>query len=102
MCGRMTSLRFASRGGRVGLRSHAGASPVSQSLFAFDGRQRGNILATNAGDKTSYVALHALRIVANTGRNGVDCAVPGEPIPLSRRQRETSSAKPSNWHLRFV
>lgn len=55
------------------------------ATFTPQGRKRGNILATNAGDETFRVALDALKIRANTGRNTVGHAVVGVPIPLSRR-----------------
>jgi hypothetical protein len=52
---------------------------------ACTGRKRGNILATNAEDRTFHDALDARRTRVNTGQNGVVYAVLGEPIPLSRR-----------------
>lgn len=54
-------------------------------MAATPGRQRGNILATNAGDETFGVALDARRTRMNTGQERGGYAVPGEPIPLSRR-----------------
>lgn len=42
-------------------------------------------MATTAADKTRADALDARRTLVNTRQNGVDYAVPGEPIPLSRR-----------------
>lgn len=47
------------------------------ATFTPQGRKRGNILATNAGDKTFRVALHALQTVENTSRNGVGDSVAG-------------------------
>lgn len=61
----------------LGRRSQAPKSAAST------GRRRGNILATNAGDKTFRLALDALRTPANTGESAVGHAVPGEPIPLA-------------------
>lgn len=55
------------------------------AIDALIGRQRGNILATNAGDEVFRDALQALETVENTGRNGGVYVVPGNPIPLSRR-----------------
>ncbi len=43
------------------------------------------ILATNADDKAFRVALDARITPVNTGQNGGGYAVPGQPIPLSRR-----------------
>lgn len=58
---------------------------VGETATGRSPRRRGNILATNAGDETFRVALDALKIRANTGRNTVGHAVVGVPIPLSRR-----------------
>lgn len=55
------------------------------SVFASGRRNRGNILATNADDETRGDALDARENTRNTGQNGAPQAVPGEPIPLSRR-----------------